>query len=330
MNNPDAIAGSGRRTLIYVHGRNFKPRAETLLDTALAALAAGVERDYPECLDDFRALNAQVAYYGNVTNDFLAARGGYYDEQLDVGDRLNALQQLRAINKRKKFSLSNYDTLPGKSAMPELAAGIAAPLLGTLGLSKALIARVAPDLGAYFSRDGEFANAVLTAVREPIVAALERGDQLLLISHGTGCIVTWDVLWELSVDERFEALRDFKVDTWITLGAPLGDSMVRRRLAGARRRGRNRYPSNILSWHNVSAEDDWLCHDNTLADDFRPMLANRQISAICDYRIHNMAVRYGKSNPHASLGYLVHPRVTKLVCDWLARPDRGAAPTHIL
>lgn len=330
MIESQAIAGSGGRTLIYVHGKNFKPDADSLLDTALAALAAGIERDYPERLDDFRTVRAEVAYYGDITNAFLEERGDYYDAQLDLGDRHNALQQLRAINRRKKFCLAAYDKLPGKSAMPELAAGIAAPVLGSLGLSNVLIAKVAPDLDAYWKKGSALGKAIRDAVRRPIVAAFERGDQVLLLSHGTGCIVAWDVLWGLSCDERFADCHDCKVNTWITLGAPLGDSMVKRRLAGARKKGRERYPSNLVSWHNVSAEDDWMCHDNTLADDYKAMLANKQISTIRDYRIHNMAVRYGKSNPHASLGYLVHPRVSHLVAEWLGRADLAASPKHIL
>ena len=30
------------------------------------------------------------------------------------------------------------------------------------------------------------------------------------------------------------------------------------------------------------------------------------------------AVRYGKSNPHNCIGYLIHPRIAKLVAAWLA------------
>ena len=108
-----------------------------------------------------------------------------------------------------------------------------------------------------------------------------------------------------------------KIDTWLTLGAPMGDSMVRRRLLGAHEKGRRRYPGNVVTWHNVSAEDDYLCHDNTLADDFRSMLKQRLVSSIRDYKIYNMSVRYGKANPHSSLGYYVHPRVAQIIMEWI-------------
>jgi hypothetical protein len=50
------------------------------------------------------------------------------------------------------------------------------------------------------------------------------------------------------------------------------------------------------------------------------MLDQRQVSCIRDYRIYNMTVRYGKSNPHSSLGYLVHPRTAQIIIEWLQQP----------
>lgn len=286
----------------------------------LAALEIGLVRDHPDCLDEFRGIGKRLAYYGDHVNALLEASGERYDEQLDLGDCRNALQQLSAYAKRKRFSLANYDRLPGKSAVPELTAGVAAPLARTLGLSGKLIGKLLPELKEYWDGDGSFATAVRGAVRAAVSEALEAGEQVMLVSHGTGCVIAWDVLWELSRDPQYEAFFDRKVDTWVTLGAPLGDAMVKRRLLGAKQKGRERYPGNVVTWHNVSAEDDWLSHDNTLADDFKPMLTHRQVSAIRDYRIYNLAVRYGRSDPHSALGYLVHPRMAQIVVDWLANP----------
>jgi hypothetical protein len=143
--------------------------------------------------------------------------------------------------------------------------------------------------------------------------------------------VTYDVLWQLSHDSDYaDNYASKKVDTWLTLGSPLGDSMVRRRLLGANRKGRERFPANVLTWHNVSAEDDYMCHDNTLADDYKAMLKQRQVSSIRDYRIYNLTVRYGKSNPHCSIGYLMHPRTAQIIADWLVQQPAAPVPTSIL
>jgi len=49
-------------------------------------------------------------------------------------------------------------------------------------------------------------------------------------------------------------------------------------------------------------------------------LDQRLVSAVNDYRIYNLAVRYGRSNPHSSVGYYIHPRVAKIIVDWMRAP----------
>ena len=151
-------------------------------------------------------------------------------------------------------------------------------------------------------------------MRERLREAYGRGDDVLLICHCLGSVVSYDALWELS---HMEALPN-KVDTWVTLGSPLADEYVKRHLRGAEKSGAERFPTNLLNWHNVSAEDDFTCHDETVANDFAAMLEQRLISRIKDYRIYNLAVRYGNSNPHNFIGYLIHPRTARLVSDWLS------------
>lgn len=307
------------RTLIFVHGRYFKPAAAELMDVSAAAMTAAIARDYPDKSDDFAAVDKRIAYYGDLSNTFLKTHGEIYDELLDIGDRRNALQRLKTIDKRKNFSVGRYDRLPGKTAIAEFTAGIAGPILETLGLSKKVIEKIAVDLGEYWNEDSDFSSQVRARVRNEICAAMEQSSRLMLISHGTGCIVAYDVLWQISHDPEYrEQFEQRKIDLWLTLGAPLGDSAVRKRLKGAELSTKEQYPSNIVSWHNVSAEDDYMSHDNTVADDFKGMLAYKLVSSIRDYRIYNLAVHYGKSNPHSSVGYLIHPRVAQIIAEWLS------------
>jgi hypothetical protein len=330
MNDPVANNETSHepgRTVVFVHGRDFKPAADELLELDIAAMAAGIERDCPEMLDAFHALDKRLAYYGDIGNAWLRESGKHYDEKLDIGDRRHALQGLRSVQKRKHFGVGRYDRLPGKNALAEFAADVAAPVLGSIGLAGKLIGLVARDISEYWNKKSDFGPRVRERVRSAIGDAMEKDGKIMLVSHGTGCIVAYDVLWQMSHDPeyatRYEGL---KVDQWITLGAPLGDTTVRKRLFGTKSRGRTRYPTNILAWHNVAAEDDYMCHDNTLSDDYREMLKLRLVSSIRDYRIYNLAVRYGKSNPHSSLGYLVHPRVSKIVSDWLRQDELVSVP----
>ena len=299
------------------------------MDLSMAALRSGLERDCPEFLDAFDAITKNVVWYGDLNAEILHARGKTYDESLDIGDRQNALNMLREITVRKKFSIRNYDQLPGKSAVPEAVVDVLAPLFGALGFCVPLIRSVSKDFARYFDRKSDYAMKVRQRLRDQLCMLMDRGDRIILISHGTGSVIAYDVLWQLSHDPDFkETYGEKKVELWMTLGAPLGDSSIQKRLLGAKAGLANKFPLNVISWHNVAAEDDYTCHDNTLADDFRVMLQQRMVSAVHDYLMFNLAVRYGKSNPHSSIGYYIHPRTTKILSDWLQDVNLGATPKY--
>jgi hypothetical protein len=315
---------SAPRSILIVHGGDFKPPEEVYMDEASTALREAVQRDYPDHVESFGAIGIELAYYGDLGNAYLRSVGRHYDEQLDIGDRRNALESLRKIPQRKKFGLQYYDKLRGKSAIPEAIADVASPLFGVLGLTTVLASLVAKDFALYLRGSKDFTEQVRGRVRDKLTELLRRGDKVLLMSHGTGCAVAYDVLWQLSHDERFrDEFSDSKIEVFVTLGSPISDNMVRRRLLGAGRRSIERFPTNIITWENVSAEDDYLCHDKTVADDLKAMMREHVISSINDYRVYNHAMRYGKSNPHCSLGYFIHPRVAKIIVDWIEAPDEA-------
>lgn len=312
-----------------VHGRDFKPAEESLMDVLLAALRSGVERDYPDLVGALDSVFKDIAYYGDLNNALLESCGKRYDESLDIGDRRNALNSLKNISARKRFGIRQYDCLPGKSALREFLADVAAPSLGALGLTMPLISSISKDCAEYLRNQSDYADKVRERVRVKLCELFERGDQIMLMTHGLGCVAAYDVLWELSHEPQYaEQFGGSKVDAWLTLGAPLGDTNIRKRLRGAKEKRAARFPTNVISWYNVAAEDDYMCHDNTLADDFKMMMDQRLVSAVHDYHVYNLAVRYGKSNPHSSIGYYIHPRVAKIVVDWMNAGVAVQAPKY--
>ena len=314
----EELAGPSNRSLLLVHGRDFKPGREVYLDISMAALRAGIERDYPDKVEGFDVLQKHFAWYGDLSAEILEHRGKSYDRELDIGDRRNALNALREIPARKRFGIRQYDRLPGKSAIPEFIADVTAPVLGRVGLAMPVLRSMSADFAAYFDNTHNYGLQVRARLRNELGELMDRGDRILLITHGTGSVIAYDVLWEMSHDEDLkEQYGKSKVELWVTLGSPLGDRNIQKRLSGAKKHSTIKFPANVISWHNVSAEDDYICHDNTLADDFKKMLQQRQVSAVKDYRVFNLAVRYGRSNPHSSVGYYIHPRVSKIIADWL-------------
>jgi hypothetical protein len=41
------------------------------------------------------------------------------------------------------------------------------------------------------------------------------------------------------------------------------------------------------------------------------------VESLKDYKIYNLSLRGGKSNPHHSGGYLIHPRTVKILAEWI-------------
>jgi hypothetical protein len=325
----EELSGNSNRSLLLVHGRDFKPAEESYTDLSMAALRSGIERDCPDLVEAFDAMQKSVAWYGDLNAEVLHSSGKIYDESLDIGDRRNALTALREITARKRFGIRQYDCLPGKSAVPEAIVDVIAPVLGAIGLCQPLIRTVSKDFARYFDRKSDYALRVRERLRTRICALMDRDDKIVLISHGTGSVVAYDVLWQLSHDPDLkEQYGDKKIKLWMTLGSPLGDTSIQKRLLGAKEAAMTKFPVNVISWHNIAAEDDYTCHDNTLADDFKKMMQQRVVSAVHDYLIFNLAVRYGRSNPHSSIGYYIHPRVSKVLADWLKVGDAELTPKY--
>ncbi len=306
------------RTILLVHGRSFKPPERELKRLWVSALRVGLERDHPSALPAFAAARKELVYYGDLSNGFLRSIGREYDMLADLADRRRCLAELGALG-RSAFTRAAYRKVPGRNPYREFLADALGTSLSVLRLSDPLLAAVSPDMAQYWNRDEAFGSEVRAQMTRPLKRALRRGGPVMVIGHSMGAVVVYDTLWKFSrTGEYRPEFSQKRIDLLITLGGPLGDSTVRRHLRGARANGPRRYPSNVRRWVNVAAEDDFIAHDQTVADDYADMKRFGLVESIRDYRIYNVAVRGGRSNPHSSAGYLLHPRVASLVGDWVS------------
>ena len=291
------------KSILLIHGSGAKPSAESLLEFWREALRAGLARDSPKTLERFDAATIEMVYFADVVQH----AGASYDESLDLLQRRQVLDALGALKKKQDFRRRYYEDLPGKTPLKEFAMD----MLASAGLSGLVWSKVMPELRAYLADEDQWASRLRANIVNRLSASLHSGHEVMLVSHGFGCVPAYDALWQLQSAQR--------VSSWVTLGAPLAARYVNRTLLGAREPLEQRYPRSILNWYNVAAEDDYVCHDKTVANDFRHMMQARQIGSIVDYTIYNLSVRYGRSNPHHSAGYLVHPRMTDLVAQFLTQ-----------
>ena len=137
----------------------------------------------------------------------------------------------------------------------------------------------------------------------------------MLIGHSLGTLIAYDVLWKFSHRGEYRVLRGDNPHTLahlVTLGSPLSNPTVQEKLNGGLLKGWKRFPNNVGVWSNIAAEDDYVCHDETVADEFGGMRTK-----ISDVPIYNLAVKVGKAHQHHATGYLVHPIVADLVHAWM-------------
>lgn len=304
------------KTIFLIHGRHFKPPKNKLKALWLEALRWGIERDHSDKLGAFDDATKEFIYYGNYSNDFLlkALNTPYED---DSESRRTTLDELKNY-KKSHFRKTIYERLPCVSKWREAAAWALGDILGALRLADFAIGQVAPDMKEYWNDGSQFGSDVRFPMIDPLREAMDRDDQILVISHSLGTMISYDTFWKFGRTGEYR--RDYskkKISLWITLGSPLADETVKRKLKGASISGPRRYPNNVVRWVNVAAEDDYISHDGVVANDYREMKEWKLIRSITDKRVYNLAVRDGKSNPHHGAGYLVHPYVANVVAKWL-------------
>lgn len=307
--------------LFLIHGRSFKPDKTLLRKLWVRALRHGIERDHSAAkLAKFDGVKLSFIYYGDLSNRFLTSLGKPYDAGDDLADRRATSRALEQYSKQDFLEgqgKRNYGQLPGKSSIKEGLADIFAGPLHFARLSEAIITQVAPDMEHYWAADTEFGTDLRWRLTEPLAAALGRGEDILIIAHSLGTLITYDVLWKFSYYGEYQQIAGRKISRLITLGSPLSNETVKANLKGAGIGGSRRYPGNIQAWDNVAAEDDFISHDQKIANDYKSMLKAGLVESLTDHRIYNLAVRKGKTNPHHDAGYLIHPLVARLVGGWL-------------
>jgi hypothetical protein len=305
-------------TILLVHGRSFKPDKTDLKRYWMAALRHGVRRDLTSAKQQrFEDTKVEMVYYGHHSNDFLRSRGRSYDVAEDLLDRKSTLDRLKQIPAHE-FTRSAYRSLPNQSGFKEFLADVGSVVTSPIHLSDSLISAAAPDMAHYWDEETRFGSDVRYEMINPLKRAMRRDGRILVISHSLGTMVSYDTFWKFShMGEYRHDSATRPIHTWITLGSPLGDETVKRKLKGASLSGARRYPAIVERWWNFSAEDDFISHDESVKNDYKDMLRHRLVNEIIDEDVYNLAVRNGSSNPHSSAGYLIHPKVIAAIGSWL-------------
>jgi len=177
------------------------------------------------------------------------------------------------------------------------------------------------DLRRYERNREGIADRIKRLLKVPLLAASGSQRPVLLIAHSMGSIIAYDSLWELSHEHG----NPVDVDRLLTMGSPLGQRFMQKKIRGHDKSGRERYPQNIHHWTNLTAVGDLTAIDPWLAKDFAEMVELGLVDSIEDERILNYFRLDGKLNVHAEYGYLVNEKTAHTIAKWWRGHDSGLA-----
>ncbi len=303
------------KRIIFIHGRAQKPNKENLKKLWYQAVQFGLNRSFgSEAETAFKSVKKDFVYFGDLSNELLKLP----DE--DPTSRFKALEVLQSYSS-SQFTRKKYKEVSEAGFIKEALADTFSALFGSIGLAEPLITKVAPDMAHYWNEGSYFGSNVRHRLTPCLKRAFDRNDQIMLVSHSLGTMISFDNLWKFSHygEYRSDYGSNKKIDLFVTMGSPLGDENVKARLKGRNSKGAFKYPTNISRWYNFSAEDDYISHDSRLKNDYKEMMELGLLGEpIKDcHPIYNLNVRNGKSNPHSSIGYLINPKFSELLNEWL-------------
>ena len=289
--------------ILYIPGLLPKPEPEIHREALLRCLVAGVRRfdkEVAERIDSnaatFDIVSWTYNFYG-VHRDFEIDRSAVeavidnpYADKQDVAE---------ATSMQRRFTRWLYhlgDLLP--FLIPHVA-------------SERMEVHLR-DLRRYLQDDNGIAEHTRGMLKLRLRAAAEGRQPVLLIAHSMGSVIAYDTLWELSASGRDH----MRLDMLLTMGSPLGQRYMKKRLKGAGRSGYERYPSNIRRWKNLAAIGDLTALDPVLADDFEEMLELGLLESFEDEVLLTNFRLEGSLNVHAEYGYLVHESTARTISEW--------------
>ena len=300
-----------KKVIIGIHGLKNKTPKELLSNWWQISIREGLknhfeERDFHFELVYWADLNYKKPLDPNITDP---------DDPLYIENPYVSGNEIEEIPEKHELKKKVLDTL--ESGLDKLFLK-ENTIVGIEEIADLAIRKMFIDLDTYYHgncRVGQNQNAKI-AFRERLASILKKYKkyQILLIAHSMGTIISYDTLTQVTPK--------IKIDTLITLGSPLGNSIILKKTLEEQKQKINenskpKTPRSIRkNWFNFADLDDKVAMNYNLADDFSP---NKKGLIPIDIIINNNYIYNGQKNPHKVYGYLRTPQVAEVIFKFLDR-----------
>lgn len=188
----------------------------------------------------------------------------------------------------------------------------------------AIISNYFKDLEAYYENEKITLNGFTYFAREQIrnnvIKALMKykNDDIFLIAHSMGSIIAFDIL-------TFN-LPKLKINTFVTIGSPLGLPFVRSKIAQEKKVALNnshklKTPHGVRkNWFNFSDLEDLVAINYSLKNDFDE---NKLGVKAVDFIVNNNYEIDHEKNPHKAYGYLRTPEFSNILLEFIQQKEKG-------
>jgi hypothetical protein len=288
--------------ILYVPGLRPKPAPAVHRNELLRCMLAGISRIDSEVAAQIRETDRSFDVIG-WTFDFY---GEHRDVELDRSGIEEVLRQREASPR----DIAEAGTLKRRTVRWLYRAAEHLPFLIPQVADENMQLHLR-DLRRYVTNDADIANATRRLLKMPLRAAWKSGRPILVVGHSMGSVIAYDTLWEMSRETGDEVRVDL-----LTLGSPLGQRYIQRRLNGHDATGARRYPANIRRWANIAAVGEMTAIDMAVRDDFGEMATLGLTEDIRDIEVYNYFRFHGVLNVHSEYGYLVNEATATEIRNW--------------
>lgn len=312
------------KVIIAIHGMRNKPPRLLLREWFIASIKEGFEKKQINLhLPKFKLVYwADILYKKPLSPAEKNPESEYYLDEPYVPEKESKIPSYFELRKKVSGIIKTvvYNIFLDKSYH------LRYPLL-----VKSYIHNNFRDLEIYFVEDCDKQPSDDCKLREKInqrlikVLQKHKKDDIFLIAHSMGSIIAYDVLSFI--------LKDIKIHTLATIGAPLGAPFVVSRIAKySKSINKSMVPLKtpeavVKNWYNFSDIRDYIALDYKLAEDFH---ANSHGVKVKDILVTNTYEINGTANPHKSFGYLRTPEFITVLNEFLTSESISKKRIHIV